>query len=142
MDVNCNWHKECGYDLCHGEGVCLEFQQIKAKKPKKNRKEIDLRESVFGNGLKHHLKLALENDTNYDQRYKEVIEVMYYAMSCGYQVGIRIDPSEPEWPVVYIELPTGQVSWHMPQHNKEWDGHSTEEKVDRVKRFIREGNHG
>lgn len=44
---------------------------------------------------------------------------------------------------VYIDLPTGQVSWHyhdsqaylfdgLPAYAKPWDGHSTEEKYQRV----------
>lgn len=64
--------------------------------------------------------------------YKAMAEAMYLT----YRVGIRIDPSEPEWPVAFIELPTGQVSWHLEQHFKEWDGHSTEEKYERIKRYI------
>ena len=44
---------------------------------------------------------------------------------------------------VYIDLPTGQVSWHyhdsqaglftgLPPYTKSWDGHSTEEKYQRL----------
>jgi hypothetical protein len=44
---------------------------------------------------------------------------------------------------VYIDLPTGQVSWHyhdsqahlfagLPTYEKPWDGHSTEEKYARL----------
>ena len=51
---------------------------------------------------------------------------------------------EPEWHgCVYIDLPTGQVSWHyhdddaglfvgLPQYAGEWDGHDTEEKYRRL----------
>jgi len=54
----------------------------------------------------------------------------------------------PEWDkewhgCVYIDLPTGQASWHyhdseawmfthLPRYEGEWDGHTTEEKYDRV----------
>ena len=50
-----------------------------------------------------------------------------------------------EWMnIVYIELPTGQISWHLHDSDvdlfshlefdetKKWDGHSTEEKYDRL----------
>lgn len=50
-----------------------------------------------------------------------------------------------EWlNIVYIELPTGQVSWHIHEDllplfahldydlKKKWDGHTTEEKYDRL----------
>lgn len=39
--------------------------------------------------------------------------------------------------VVYFELPeVGQVSWHLPEYTTPWDGHTTEEKYDRIRRFI------
>lgn len=55
-----------------------------------------------------------------------------------------IDGWEPEWfNVVYIDLPTGQVSWHfhdrdaplfafLPAYAGKWDGHNTKEKYRRV----------
>ena len=58
--------------------------------------------------------------------------------------------SIPDWDeewngCVYIDLPTGQASWHfhdceahlfshLPPYEKDWDGHTTEEKYDRVSR--------
>lgn len=53
------------------------------------------------------------------------------------------DPQEPDWPVVYVTLPTGQASWHLspddldlfghvPAGDATWDGHSIEEKYSRV----------
>lgn len=51
---------------------------------------------------------------------------------------------DPEWnECVYIDLPTGQVSWHyhyrdaylfagLPLYEKPWDGHTTEEKYRRL----------
>ena len=63
----------------------------------------------------------------------------------GIKVGWRLDPSEPEWPVLSIELPTGQVSWHIPEaeaanlqlpNQTEWDGHTVEEKRKRIEDFI------
>lgn len=46
---------------------------------------------------------------------------------------------------VYIDLPTGQASWHyhdgeahlfegLPPYSGEWDGHSTDEKYERIAR--------
>ena len=51
---------------------------------------------------------------------------------------------------VYIDLPTGQASWHfhdreahlfahLPLYQGEWDGHSTEEKHERIARKALEG---
>jgi hypothetical protein len=77
-----------------------------------------------------------EHDTDYLVRYQLVMMALGYATDLGLITGIRIDPAEPEWPVVYIELPTGQVSWHMPQHGIPFDGHSTEEKYRRIQEYV------
>lgn len=75
------------------------------------------------------------NDTNYEVRYGLVLRAMAAAAALGYRVGIAVDHAEPEWPVVYIELPTGQVSWHMPAHSEAFDGHSTAEKYERCRAY-------
>lgn len=81
------------------------------------------------------LKLIEEHDTDYDERYPLVLWALSVAADEGYQAGFRIDPTEPEWPVAYIELPTGQVSWHLPQHTIAWDGHDTATKYQRCREF-------
>ena len=55
---------------------------------------------------------------------------------------------EPEWHgCVYIDFPTGQVSWHyhdrdahlfahLPAYVKGWDGHTTDEKYERLAAFV------
>lgn len=86
--------------------------------------------------LVQRLKAIIINDTDYTLRNPLILEAMYFAQMLGYPTGFRIDLEEPEWPIAFIELPTGQVSWHVPQHAKSWDGHSTEEKMARVSRFI------
>ncbi|HEX3781715.1 MAG TPA: hypothetical protein VHX38_18790 [Pseudonocardiaceae bacterium] len=82
------------------------------------------------------LAQIVEHDTDYDVRYPLVFEALALALDLDMRAGIRIDPSEPDWPVVYIELPTGQVSWHLPQHGREWDQHSTDEKHQRIEQFV------
>lgn len=53
------------------------------------------------------------------------------------------DPEAPDWPVLYVLLPTGQVSWHIapadldlfehvPTGAAIWDGHDTTEKYRRL----------
>lgn len=74
-------------------------------------------------------------DTDYTPRYRLVFDAIGAALALGYAAGFRIDPSEPEWPVAYIELPTGQVSWHLPQHPRDWDGHDTKEKHRRCREY-------
>lgn len=70
------------------------------------------------------------------------------AAAVGHDAYFATDPEEPDWPVLFIELPTGQVSWHFhpddlalyasdipwaPEQSDEiWDGHGTEEKYRRL----------
>ena len=74
-------------------------------------------------------------DTDYEGRYGLILEAVAMADDLGYKAGFRIDPKEPDWPVAFIELPQGQVSWHLPQHERPWDGHTAEEKYQRVDAF-------
>lgn len=53
------------------------------------------------------------------------------------------DPDEPDWAVLSVNGPKGQMTWHISPHDMDlfdhverrevpWDGHSTEEKYDRL----------
>lgn len=53
------------------------------------------------------------------------------------------DPEAPDWPLIFIDLPTGQVSWHIApadldlfEHvtvgTGDWDGHNAMEKYARL----------
>lgn len=70
-------------------------------------------------------------------RYGLILKALALAWMCDYEAGIRVDPKEPEWPVAFIGLPTGQVSWHMPQYRTPYDGHTTEEKYRRIAEFAK-----
>lgn len=61
------------------------------------------------------------------------------------------DPSTPEWLVVTIATPTGQMAWHiapgdvdlfdgdatLDESSWEWDGHSTDEKYSRLRELTK-----
>lgn len=61
------------------------------------------------------------------------------------------DSEEPDYAVVMLETPAGQLSWHIApddmdlfQHVPEtddswrpWDGHTTEEKYERLENLLR-----
>lgn len=81
--------------------------------------------------------LTAIKDADYDARYGLVLKALTLANMCGYEAGIRIDPKEPEWPMAFIGLPTGQVSWHLPQYKTPYDGHATEEKYSRIAEFAK-----
>jgi hypothetical protein len=60
------------------------------------------------------------------------------------------DPDEPDWHVIVIDSPQGQMSWHVAAEDMDlfrhvrrtepgdapWDGHSTEEKYERIRRLV------
>ncbi len=77
-----------------------------------------------------------EQATAFRARNAQIYRALSLATALGYPAGIRLDPAESTWPVVYIELPdAGQVSWHVPAHDQPWDGHTTTDKYDRIRQF-------
>jgi len=84
-------------------------------------------------------------DDAYYDRNQAVMALAKLALELGYRAGLRIDPEEPDWPVLMIDLPTGQVGYHLPkneiigqwpEYKKEWDGHSLAEKRERLRKFL------
>lgn len=88
-----------------------------------------------------------EKDGAYAERNQCVGLIAKFALVLGYKVGIAktaIEGWSEDWHgCVYIDLPTGQVSWHyhdsdawlfsfLPPYGSAWDGHSTPEKYERV----------
>jgi hypothetical protein len=59
------------------------------------------------------------------------------------------DADAEEWALVYVFLPSGQVSWHvprelaeksnLPEKTVEWDGHTRAEKNGRLRQFSHSG---
>ena len=59
------------------------------------------------------------------------------------------DTDSDEWAIVWLELPVGQVSWHVPQalaerlvtrnDDYDWDGHTREEKNERLAEWATDG---
>lgn len=81
-----------------------------------------------------------ERAGDYLTRNQLILEAWRLAVLLDYPAGVRFDQDDPAWPVVLIELPTGQVSWHITQHAQAWDGHGTPEKWRRVQVYC-EGDH-
>ena len=78
---------------------------------------------------------AAEQVEEYPIRNQQVYQALGLAAKLGYPVGIKLDEDEPDWPVIYLELPTGQVSWHLPMYPGTWDGHDTKEKYARCRAY-------
>ncbi|HLU45237.1 MAG TPA: hypothetical protein VKZ67_09505 [Natronosporangium sp.] len=73
----------------------------------------------------------------YSIRNKLILQAVGVAIAAGIIAGIDADPNQPDYPVVvYLRLPTGQVSWHLPPWWGEWDGHDTQEKYLRVREYL------
>jgi uncharacterized protein (DUF433 family) len=80
--------------------------------------------------------------------YRERAQLVAVLASLFPSVWAYSDPAAPEWPVVYVDTPRGQCSWHLSQDDLDlfghveqvpaddprarWDGHSTEEKYERL----------
>jgi hypothetical protein len=84
------------------------------------------------------------NDSYFD-RNQAAQALARLALAQGFTAGLTIDPDEPEWPVLMIDLPTGQISWHLPkneiigewpEYHGGWDGHNLEEKRGRIAEFL------
>jgi len=84
-------------------------------------------------------------DAVYEERNRLVA-----ALARHYPSGLRrteIEGWDPEWNgCVFIDTPEGQLSWHyhdreahlfdgLPPYEKPWDGHSSEEKYERLARL-------
>ncbi len=89
--------------------------------------------------LSKQLQRAVEANEDYDRRETAILKAMDAAKALDYKFGFGYD-LKPEALdglrlVAYIELPTGQVSWHMREYDIEYDGHTTEEKFDRITEY-------
>jgi len=92
-------------------------------------------------------EVIVQKDGAYLERNKCVAFMARTALELGYRTGTArtaIEGWSPDWHgCVYIDLPTGQVSWHyhdsqawlfdkLPPYEGTWDGHDTPEKYRRV----------
>jgi hypothetical protein len=88
-----------------------------------------------------------DSDTAYNERNRLVA-----LLASIFPSGIKrteIEGWDPEWHgCVYIDLPNGQASWHyhdreahlfshLPPYAGEWDGHTTEEKYERIAKLTK-----
>lgn len=90
-------------------------------------------------------RLTTERDRAYRERAHLVAHLAsLYPSQIGYT-----DPSSPDWAVVIVEAPTGQMSWHIAPDDMElfehvertnglvlpWDGHTTDQKYERLRQL-------
>jgi len=88
-----------------------------------------------------------EKDKDEVYHDRNVAACAFVASTCdaypgGWTPAPDTDDENVEWAIVWLELPQGQVSWHVPRvfaqgvldrnDDYDYDGHSTDEKNDRV----------
>ena len=80
----------------------------------------------------------------YQERNRVVQALAKMSMELGYKVGIKGDTEDDCYVILYIDLPTGQVSWHIdtndlvtefPTYEGQWDSHDTNEKYARLEKY-------
>jgi hypothetical protein len=92
-------------------------------------------------------RLCEQKDGAYLERNRCVALIARMAIALGHRVAVTktaIEGWSEDWHgCIYIDLPTGQVSWHfhdsqaelfadLPRGDATWDGHDTPEKYRRV----------
>jgi len=96
-------------------------------------------------------RLKAQRDAAYTERNKLVVLLAHLFRFKGRSAGRGIDSeAEKGWQnVVLIDLPTGQVSFHIGDHDfeasganqlpffgAEWDGHTNEQKWKRIEELV------
>lgn len=121
--------------------MCRMINRIRLRKVLKQIYDIDPSRSSN--------KLCV-NDAEREQLYYKrntlVKKAVYLARESGYKAGYVLHTPfediisgiwEPEWSIVaLIELPTGQITWHMDSRGLQYDGHSDSQKWERVSVFL------
>lgn len=110
--------------------------------------------SVLANSLRTIMKIDLEMSHLPEDIWPPDISekrntLVWKAAEEADRLGMNayVYPLEP-WPIVYIHLPTGQISFHIPKHallrmttvrvnsSAVWDGHSREERTIRITTYL------
>lgn len=86
----------------------------------------------------------------YSERASCVALIVALGAMIGWRFGYGLDPQAPDWPVVYVDTPAGQLSWHfsrddyercfpggLPRYAGEWDLHDAPEKYRRCDLIVR-----
>lgn len=138
--------------LClYGEHAAREILALQARVQALEQAEKDTADKYTAESLSHDVtKQQLTDMTaRKDAAYLERNQVVAALAQC-FPSGTRttaIDGWSDDWHgCVYIDLPTGQASWHfhdsqahlfngLPEYTSPWDGHTTEDKYARLSRL-------
>ena len=56
---------------------------------------------------------SVPNEAYFD-RNQAAMAFARLAQKMGWTVGLGRDPQDPDWPVLFVDTPHGQLSWHLP----------------------------
>lgn len=82
------------------------------------------------------LEQIKRDDIDDEIRYVLVWQALSLALATGYDANARLDSDALNRPMVCINLPTGQVSWHIPRNPIRWGRLDTDEKHRFVQEFV------
>lgn len=140
--------ERCGYQHCF-DGDLIDLSQIGVVRatPEAQSKGKELTHPLYS--LLEMREMERRKDAAYEERNRVVALLARLVVACGGKAGTgrtAIEGWSPDWHgCVYIDLPTGQASWHfhdshawlfntLPKYEGWWDGHDTHEKYVRVDR--------
>jgi hypothetical protein len=103
----------------------------------------------YSGAIKNLQKLVVELEGHKDRAYLErnkLVALLSKVFPSGKKKTAIEGWSEDWHGCVYIDLPTGQASWHyhdsqaslfehLPLYQGAWDGHTTDEKYERIQSF-------
>jgi hypothetical protein len=133
----------CGIcSLCQIRALAVQVEQLVG----------DLQAAVadYTEAKKSLEEMRERKDDAYHERNQCVALIVRMALQLGLNAGVGFHEDktgeewDPEWrTIVFIDLPSGQVSWHLhdsqkylikdlPVYFSPWDGHDTPEKYRRV----------
>lgn len=110
-------------------------------------RESDSRLEYAENKQEELREMEARKDEAYTERNKVVAALAWMAIWAGWKAGLArtaIEGWSDDWHgCVYIDLPSGQASWHyhdshaplfagLPPYSGSWDGHTTPEKYERL----------
>lgn len=102
------------------------------------RRNSAARNDAYGFNLATMLAGVLRSQESGD--YGARNQLVYSALACaamdGCECGIRFNEDDHEWPIIYIVLPSGEVSWTVQQFAPKADGHTKEENSARIRKFV------
>jgi hypothetical protein len=134
-------------------GALVEWEVLNSLKPKNQDEARREKEAIVAKHIAEHAREALnERDRVLAMATKFAELINDLEAQTWFRCGIGRHPEEDknwdrEWMhIVYVDLPDGQVSWHihdselylfahLPPYVGEYDGHTTELKYRRLEQF-------